>query len=109
MSGCHLILVICVCGEMADLDQVEAERVDLSQHAVECRPIQQAGEYSVGAMPLRYQRRERRQQRGVEVAVDLDRIPGGSCVHQAMVGRWQVNRHHQDLVTTVLPRGARRQ
>jgi len=32
----------------------------------------------------------------------------GCWVHEAIVGRWQVNPHHQDQVT-VLPRGARRQ
>ena len=85
VSGCHLILVICGCGEMADLDQVEAERVDLNQHAVECRPIQEAGEHSVGAVPLRHQRWERGQHRGAEVAVGPDRIQDGCWVREVMV------------------------
>ena len=37
MSGRHLILVICSGRELADLEEVEAERLHLSQHAVECR------------------------------------------------------------------------
>ena len=94
---------------LADLDQVEAERLDLGQHAVQRRPIQEAGEHGVGAVLLRHQRRERGQQRGPEVAVDPDRIQDGCWVHEAMVGRWVVNPHHQDLVTVVLPRGACRQ
>jgi hypothetical protein len=39
VSGCRLILVICSLGELADLGQVQAERVDLSQHAVQRRPV----------------------------------------------------------------------
>jgi hypothetical protein len=91
--------------ELADLDQVQAERLDLGQHAVQRRPVQQAGQHGVGAAGLWYQRRERRQQRGPEVAADLDHVPGGRWVHEAMVGSRQVNPHHQDQVT-VLPRGA---
>ena len=37
--------------ELADLDEFEAERLDVSQYAVECRPIQEAGEYGLGALP----------------------------------------------------------
>jgi hypothetical protein len=33
------------------------------------------------------------------VAVDPDRIPGGCWVHETMVGRCQVNAHHQDQVS----------
>jgi hypothetical protein len=43
------------------------------------------------------------------VAVDPDRIQDGCWVHEAMVERWQVNPHHQDQVTAVLPRTTRRQ
>jgi len=95
-------------GELADLDEVEAERFDLSQDAVERRPIQEAGEHGMCAMPLRHQRRESRQDRGAEVAVYPDRVPDGCWVHEAMVERWQVNPHHQDQVT-VLTRKACRQ
>ena len=41
VSGCHVILVIAVWCELADLDQVEAERLDLRQDAVQRRPVQQ--------------------------------------------------------------------
>jgi deazaflavin-dependent oxidoreductase (nitroreductase family) len=58
--------------ELAHLDQVQAERLDLSQHAVQGRPVQQAGEHGVGALPLRQHRRERRQHGGAEVAVEFD-------------------------------------
>jgi hypothetical protein len=36
VSGCHLILVISLWWELAYLEQVKAERPDLSQHAVPC-------------------------------------------------------------------------
>jgi hypothetical protein len=96
-------------GELADLEQVEAERLDLSQYAVECRPIQQAGEHGVCAVVLRHQRWERGEHSGAEVAVDPDRIQDGCWVHEAIVERWQVNPHHQDLVTAGLTGQARRQ
>jgi hypothetical protein len=47
--------------ELADLKQVEAERLDLGQHAEQRRPVQEAGEHGVGALPLRHQRWERGQ------------------------------------------------
>ena len=55
VSGCHLILVICVWGELADLEEVQAERLDLGQHAVQRGPVQQAGEHGVRAVLLRGQ------------------------------------------------------
>jgi hypothetical protein len=93
--------------ELADLEEVEAERVDLSQYAVECRPVQEAGEHGVGAVVLRHRRRERGQHRGAEVAVDPDRVQGGCWVHEAMVEHGQVNPHHQDQVTALTHRVCR--
>jgi hypothetical protein len=86
--------------ELADPDKVEPERLDLSQYAVECRPIEEAGEDGVGAVPPRCQGWERRQHRGTEMTADPDRIQDGCWVHEAMVERWQVNAHHQDQVST---------
>ena len=71
--------------------------------------LAKAGEHGVGAVVLRHQRWERGQHSGAEVAVDPDRIQDGYWVHEAMVEWWQVNPHHQDQVTVVLPRKARRQ
>jgi hypothetical protein len=85
-----------------DLEQVQAERLDLGQDAVQCRQVQEAGEHGVGAVPLRHQRRERRQHRGAEVAMDPDRVPGGCWVHDAMVECGQVSPHHQDQVIAAL-------
>ena len=85
-----------------DLYQVQAERFDLGQHAVQGGAVQQADKYGVGAVPLRHQCWERRQYRGAEVAVDPDRVPGGRWVHNARVADRWVNRHHQDLVTAGL-------
>ena len=95
--------------ELADLDEVEPERLDLGQYAVECRPAQQAGEHGVGAVVLRHQRWERKEHRGAEVAVDPDHIQDGRWVHEAMVEGWQVNPHHQDQVSAVLTRRAGRE
>jgi hypothetical protein len=39
--------------ELANLEQVQAERLDIGQHAVQCRPVQQAGEYGVRAVMVR--------------------------------------------------------
>jgi hypothetical protein len=86
--------------ELADLDEVEPERLDLSQHAIQGRPVKQAGEHGVGAVVLRHQRGKRKQYRGAEVTMDPDRIQDGHWVHDAMVERWQVNPHHQNQVTT---------
>jgi len=77
-----------LCGELADLEEVEAERLDLGEHAVQCGLIQQAGEHGVGAAPLSGHRREGIQDRGAEVAPDPDHIQGGRWVHGAMVERW---------------------
>jgi hypothetical protein len=90
--------------ELADLDEVEAERFDLSQYAVECRPVQEAGEHGVGAVVLRHHRWERRQPGGAEVPVDPDQVRGGRWVHDAMVEGWQVKPHHRDQVTVALAR-----
>ena len=86
-------------GTAPDLDQIQAERLALGQHAVQRRPVQQGGKHRVRAAPLRHQRRERRQQRA-QMAADLDRVPGSRWVHAAIVVLWQVNQHHRDPVTT---------
>ena len=95
--------------ELVDLDEVEPERLDLSEYAVERRPVQEAREHGVGAVPPRYQRWERRQHCGAKVAADPDRVPDGCWVHDAIVVRCQVNLHHHDQVTAVLARKTRRQ
>ena len=93
--------------ELADLEELEPERVDLSQYAEECRSIQETGEHGVGAQVLRHQRRERGKHCGAEVAVDPDRVADRRWVHESMVERWQVNPHHQDQVTALTHRACR--
>jgi hypothetical protein len=88
--------------ELADLEEVKAESLDLSKYAVECRPVQQPGEHSVPAMLPRLQRREGSQDRGAEVAVYPDRVPGACWLHEAMVSGRQVNPHHRDQVTAAV-------
>jgi hypothetical protein len=46
VSGGHLILVICVAVRLSDLEQVEAERLDLGQYAVQRGLVEQAGEHA---------------------------------------------------------------
>jgi LuxR family transcriptional regulator, maltose regulon positive regulatory protein len=89
--------------EQADLEQVQAECVDLGQHPVQRRAVQQPGEHGFRALPLRHHGGERGQHHGAEVSVDPDRVQGGSRVHAAMVGGGQVNPHHRDLVMRVHP------
>jgi len=84
---------------VADLDQVQAKRVDLGKYAVQCRPVQQPGEHCFRTLPLRGHRRERGQHRRTEVPVDPDRVQGGCRVHEAMVERRQVSPHRRDQVT----------
>ena len=86
-------------GKLADLDEVKAERLDLGQDAVECRPVQRAGEHGVCAGVPRHQRWERRKHRSAEVAVDPDRVQGRCWVHEAMVECGQVSPHHQNQVS----------
>ena len=88
--------------ELADLEEVKAERLYLSKYAIECRPVQQPGEHGVPAMLPRLQRREGSQDRGAEVAVYPDRVPGACWVHEAMVSDRQVNLHHRDQVTAAV-------
>jgi len=45
---------------LAELEEVEAERLDLGQDAVEGRPVQEAREHGFGALQPRRHRRERR-------------------------------------------------
>jgi hypothetical protein len=95
--------------ELAYLEQVEAEGLDLSQDAVQRGLVQEPGEHGVRPVPPRRHRREPGQHGGAEVPVDPDHVPGGCRVHDAMVKGWQVKPHHQDPVTAGLERAAGRQ
>src|SRR5690242_1287770 len=85
--------------ELADLEQVEAERFDLSQDAVKPGLVQRAGQDGLLALPLPCHRRKRGQQRGAEIAVDPDHVRGGGRAHAPIVQRDQVSPHRQDPVT----------
>jgi hypothetical protein len=47
VNGCHLAVVIRVAGVVADFEEVQAERLHLGQHAVQCRLVQDPGEGGV--------------------------------------------------------------
>jgi hypothetical protein len=68
----------------------------------DCHLISVICEYGVGAVPLRDQRHEGRQDWGAKVAVDPDRIQDGHWDHGAVVECWQVNPNHLDRVTARL-------
>ena len=53
------------------------------------------------------ERRESKQHRGAEVAVDPDRIQDRRWVHDAMIECWQVSAHHQDQVSVLTGRACR--
>ena len=85
--------------ELADLEQVEAERFDLGQDAVEPGLVQHAGQDGLWTPLLPCHRRKRGQQRSAEVAVNPDHVRGGCRAHAPIVQRDQVSRHRRDLVT----------
>src|SRR6478735_9693056 len=85
--------------ELADLEQVEAERFDLGQDAVEPGLVQHAGQDRLQTPLLPCHRRKRGQQRSAEMAVDPDHVRGGCRAHAPIVPRGQVSRHRRDLVT----------
>jgi hypothetical protein len=66
---------------LADLEEVKAKRLDLSQDAMEPGPVQHAGQDCLRALPLHGQGGKRGQQRGAEMAVDPDQVPGRCRVH----------------------------
>jgi hypothetical protein len=41
--------------QLADLEEVESERLDLGQDAGQCRPVQEPGGHSLRDLSLRYQ------------------------------------------------------
>ena len=86
-------------GELADLKQFKPERFDLGQDAVQPGLVEHAGQDRLCTLPLPCHRRKRGQQRGTEMAVDPDHVPGGCGVHVPIVQRDQVSPHRQDLVT----------
>src|SRR5690348_1067192 len=99
-------LVIPGRGELPELEQVQAERLDLGDDTVQGRLVQEPGEHGVGVVVLRDQGWERGQQGGAEVPVDPDHVAGGYRVHAAMVEGGQVTPHHHDPVTAGLSRPA---
>jgi hypothetical protein len=94
-----------ICGlgpDLADLQEIEAEGLDLAEDAVERSGVrQQAGEYSFGALLLGHECRERRQQGGAEVAVDPELVQDRTVTHASMIGSGQVSRRRRNPVIVV--------
>lgn len=94
---------------LADLEEVQAERVDVGQHAVQCRPVQDPGEH--GVPTIRCATRA-----GNAINIVAPRCPSIRNVYRAgprsmppMVEGRQVTRLHLCQVTAGLPRAGRRQ
>jgi hypothetical protein len=86
--------------DLADFEEVKAEGLDLGEDAVKRRSVgKQAGEHGIGALLLRRERRERRQQGRAEVAIDPDLVQDGVITHEPMVRGPQVKRRHRNPVT----------
>jgi hypothetical protein len=66
-----------------DFEEVKAKRLDLSQNAMERRPVQHAGQDCLRALPLPRHRRKRGKQRGAEMTVDPDHVPGKPATAQS--------------------------
>ncbi len=63
--------------ELVQVDEIQAERLDLGQHPVERRTVgQQAGQHGMVALPPRHHGRERAQHRRTQVAADTDLVAG---------------------------------
>jgi hypothetical protein len=94
--------------DFVDLQEFKAEGLELGEDAVErCGIRQQAGKHGLGALLMGYERRERRQQGGTEVAADPELVQDGVITHESMVGTRQVNRRRRDPVIVMLSGTAR--
>src|SRR5260370_36091915 len=67
--------------ETAQLDEVQVERLDLRQHAVEGGPIQNTSQQRVFTLQLRHHRLKRRLSGRAKVAGDPNRVQTRSLVH----------------------------
>lgn len=67
--------------ETAQLDEVQIERLDLGQHAVERGPIQNTSQQRVSTLQLGHHRLKRRQGGRAQVAGDPNRVQTRSLVH----------------------------
>jgi hypothetical protein len=89
-------------GERADLHEFQAECLHLGKNAEQGRAVQQTGQHGVSPLPPRYQRRERGQRCGTELALQPDRVQGRDRIHGLMIAGWQVSLHRQNQVTRAL-------
>src|ERR1700730_2971445 len=88
--------------ELPELEQVQAERLDLGQDAVQCRPVQEPGEHGVRAVAMAGQCRGPGRHGGAEVAVATDQVAGGRQAHAVMVEGGPLTPHPQDPATAGL-------
>ena len=87
----------------AEFEQLEAERFDLSEHAMQRGPLRQAArEHGVASRHLRVEARERREQRLAQHSANANLAAGGGrrILHDLRVAGARVTAHHTNGVTT---------
>jgi hypothetical protein len=89
---------------LPQLDQFEAERLDLRKDAEQRGPIlQQTGEHGLAAFGLRHHRGERRQGGSSEPALYPDRVQAWRCGHPTILQPDLVSRQRRNLVIARAP------
>src|SRR5258708_23560042 len=87
----------------ADFEQLEAERFDLSKHAMQRGPVGQAArEHGVASLHLCVEARERREQRPAQHSADANLAAGGGrrILHDLRIAGARGTAHHTNGVTT---------
>ena len=85
--------------ELAELEQFEAQRFDVPDHAEHGRAVlEQAGEDGVAAVEPRHHRRKGRQSGGAQPTLYADRVQARLCGHEIMLSPDLVSRRRRNLV-----------
>jgi hypothetical protein len=86
----------------ANLEQLEAERFDLGEHAVKRRLVRQrSGQYGVASLRLRVQARERLEERRVQESANADLVARGSrrLRHAPSIAAKRMTAHRPDRMS----------
>jgi hypothetical protein len=90
--------------DLAQFDELEAERFDLRKDAEHRGPIlKQAGKHGLAARQLRHHGGEGGQSSSSEPTPYPDRVPAGRCNHAAIVQPELVRRRRRNLVIVRMP------
>jgi hypothetical protein len=92
--------------DLAQLDQLQTERLDLRDDAEHCGPIlEQAGEDRLPAVDVMDHRGKGRERRGAKLAIDPDAVQVRPSTHATIVRRGWVTRQHLNVVIVVRTSG----